>query len=315
MNTSRIIIPPIKCQGIKTKLVPWIKTIIPSDFNGRWIEPFMGSGVVAFNLHPQQALLADSNPHLIHFYQAIATGEITPSKTRKFLEKEGAELLRTEGEHFYIVRDRFNRYGDPFDFLFLNRACFNGMIRFNRKGGFNVPFCRKPNRFAQAYITKITNQIKDIAVVISLGDYEFRHQHYSETIAMAQESDLLYCDPPYIDRHTDYYNGWDETQEISLSAILAETSSRFILSTWHSNEYRANQFINTIWSSYPILTHEHFYHVGAKENNRNPILEALITNFETTYKEVISKHEQLRFLSLVGKYKIRSPISEDSFID
>ena len=72
MNANRTVVPPIKCQGIKTKLVPWIRAVVPSDFDGRWIEPFMGSGVVAFNIRPSRAVLADSNPHLVNFYAAIA---------------------------------------------------------------------------------------------------------------------------------------------------------------------------------------------------------------------------------------------------
>lgn len=304
MNVHRTIVPPIKCQGIKTKLVPWIGAIVPDDFTGRWIEPFMGSGVVAFNIRPRKALLADSNPHLIGFYEAIASKTITPSRARDFLEKEGAELLRSNGQHFYEVRDRFNQQGDPLDFLFLNRACFNGMIRFNRKGGFNVPFCRKPNRFAQAYITKICNQIRYVADAIALGDYEFRCQDYSLTVAEAQAFDLLYCDPPYIDRHTDYFNGWDEKHERNLAEKLASTSARFILSTWHSNQYRANQFLDSVWSQYHILTREHFYHVGAKEDNRNPMLEALVTNFSASYEESTpSKTEQLVLLDESATYR------------
>jgi len=266
----------------------------------------MGSGVVAFNIRPRRALLADSNPHLINFYQAIATGKITPNKTRSFLEAEGAELLRTDGDHFYKVRERFNKHSDPIDFLFLNRACFNGMIRFNRKGGFNVPFCRKPNRFAQAYITKIVNQIRAIADATSVGDYEFRHQGYAETINAVQASDFLYCDPPYIDRHADYFNGWDENHEKELAVRLAQSPCRFILSTWHSNEYRTNKCIDTIWSQYNILTREHFYHVGAKEKNRKPMLEALIRNFDPEFKEsVIPECEQLILLEPIAEYKAR----------
>jgi len=71
------------------------------------------------------------------------------------------------------VRDRFNREASPYDFLFLNRACFNGMVRFNRKGGFNVPFCRKPDRFRPAYITKICNQLKWAASVMKDKDWTF----------------------------------------------------------------------------------------------------------------------------------------------
>lgn len=80
--------------------------------------------------------MCDTNPHLINFYQAIADGEITPEITREFLNKEGEKL-------YYELRERFNKDHQPLDFLFLNRSGFNGMICFNRKGGFNIPFCRK----------------------------------------------------------------------------------------------------------------------------------------------------------------------------
>lgn len=294
------VIPPIKCQGIKTKLVPRITEIIPSDFEGRWIEPFMGSGVVAFNVQPKRALLADSNPHLIRFYQAISAGEITASRTRSFLVSEGSKLLETEGEHYYAVRERFNKNKEPLDFLFLNRACFNGMIRFNRKGGFNVPFCRKPSRFAAAYITKIVNQVNAVSQLCSLGEYEFRHQEFSDTVGAAESGDLVYCDPPYIDRHTDYFNGWDAEHETKLAASLADTAARFILSTWHSNKYRKNEFLESIWASYEVLTQEHFYHVGAKESNRHPMLEALVTNYSPSPRAKRRKQTQLNLVPILG---------------
>ena len=280
MKLRRTIVPPVKCQGIKTKLVHWIKAVIPSDFDGTWIEPFMGSGVVAFNVLPKRALLADSNPHLIHFYQGIASGRITSALTRLYLEAEGAELLRSSGEHYYTIRERFNRLHDPLDFLFLNRACFNGLIRFNSRGEFNVPFCRKPNRFAQSYVTKICNQVQAVADIVTARDFTFLCQGLADTIDMAGDEDLIYCDPPYIGRHTDYFNRWDEESEIEMSRLLSAARSRFILSTWHSNRYRKNTFIDELWSHYNILTREHFYHIGAKEDNRNPMLEALVMNYE-----------------------------------
>lgn len=283
MNSQRIVVPPIKCQGIKTKLVPWIKAVIPEDFNGTWIEPFMGSGVVAFNIRPKRAILADTNPHLIAFYRAVANGTVTPVLVRNFLEEEGERLLKSDGEYYYEVRERFNAKGNPMDFLFLNRSCFNGMIRFNRKGGFNVPFCRKPNRFAQALITKIVNQVKSIQEATSMGNYQFHVQDFSETIALASEQDIIYCDPPYIGRHVDYFNGWDQSNEVALEKCLAQVPCHFILSTWHHNDYRANEFIDLLWSQYHILTREHFYHVGAKESNRNPMIEALVTDFKAEF--------------------------------
>jgi DNA adenine methylase len=262
----------------------------------------MGSGVVAFNLRPRRAFLADSNPHLIRFYKAISDGEITAGIVRSFLESEGEELLRTDGEHYYVVRERFNEDGRPLDFLFLNRACFNGMIRFNRSGGFNVPFCRKPNRFAQAYITKICNQVKAVADSCSIGSYEFHCMDYSETISRADQGDILYCDPPYIARHTDYFNGWDDRDEYELARLLGSTNAKFILSTWHSNDYRSNEYLENLWSAYNVLTKEHFYHVGAKETNRNPMLEALVTNFPAMYEEPQKGMEQLTLFEGKGEY-------------
>ena len=285
MKYQRTIVPPIKCQGIKTKLVPWIRSLVPPDFDGMWIEPFLGSGVVVFNVLPKRALLADSNPHLINFYEAISVGGITPASTRRHLESEGAELLRSDGEHYYTVRERFNRIHDPLDFLFLNRACFNGLIRFNRKGQFNVPFCRKPNRFSRSYVTKICNQVRAVADVLTARDFTFATQDLSKTISMAQSDDFIYCDPPYVGRHTDYFNSWDEQSEVELAQLLASVPCRFILSTWHSNKYRTNTFIEELWSDYNILTREHFYHIGAKEVNRNPMLEAIVLNYETAIEE------------------------------
>lgn len=275
----KVQVPPIKSQGIKTKLVPWIKNIVPSEFNGVWIEPFSGTGVVAFNIMPKNAILADTNPHIISFYQAIADGVITPERTKKFLKAEGEKLLKKGEDHYYYIRERFNNEHSPLDFLFLNRSCFNGMIRFNKKGGFNVPFCRKPQRFAQAYITKIVNQVSFVYSLLQTRNYTFLCQDFQKTISVGTESDIIYCDPPYIGRHVDYFNGWDEEKEILLNKSLNETKSKFILSTWHSNDYRENEYLKTIWSKYSILTREHFYHVGGKEKNRNSMLEALITNF------------------------------------
>ncbi|HOV32584.1 MAG TPA: DNA adenine methylase [Candidatus Hydrogenedens sp.] len=99
----------------------------------------MGSGVVGFNVQPDKAIFADSNPHIIRFYSDIQTGNINPGIVKSFLQKEGNNLLKTEGQHYYTIRDRFNKEPNSLDFLFLNRACFNGMMRFNSKGKFNVP--------------------------------------------------------------------------------------------------------------------------------------------------------------------------------
>ncbi|MCQ2559363.1 MAG: DNA adenine methylase, partial [Clostridia bacterium] len=71
MDSEKIYVPPIKIQGIKTRIVPIIKKNIAIDENMVWIEPFMGSGVVGFNVVPRKALFFDINPCIIDFYNEI----------------------------------------------------------------------------------------------------------------------------------------------------------------------------------------------------------------------------------------------------
>jgi DNA adenine methylase len=276
----KIFVPPIKSQGIKTKLVEWISSNVKEISYDRWVEPFMGTSVVAFNVRPKKALLCDSNPHLINFYKAIQNKEITSVIVKNFLNQEGQKLLETEGKHYYAVRERFNEFGNPLDFLFLSRSCFNGMMRFNKKGGFNVPFCKKPNRFAQALVTKITNQVENISQIIEQGDYEFKHQDFNQTLLELKSSDFVYSDPPYIGRHVDYFDSWSEEEEIVLNKGLVDSNCKFILSTWLSNKYRTNDYVFSVWKDCFVATKEHFYHVGGKETNRNAVYEALLSNIE-----------------------------------
>lgn len=297
----RVIVPPIKSQGIKTKLVPWIQALVP-NVNGRWIEPFLGTGVVAFNSGFRRALLSDTNPHIIRFYQEIADRHITPKSVREYLEKEGAELERAPERgyaHFRAVRDRFNAAHHPLDFLFLSRAGFNGMMRFNRAGEWNIPFCQKPKRFSRAYITKVANQVHDVACLIQ-PDWVFSVDSFEKAIAEAERDDVIYCDPPYIGRYVDFYSGWTQDDERRLFDLLSATPARFILSTWHHNDYRANQFIEALWNKFNIVTRDHFYHSGGKIENRRSIVEALVFNFEASLEKhnhgMRPKHEQLMLL-------------------
>lgn len=130
---------------------------------------------------------------------------------REYLQNEGA-LLEQSGDngydHYRLVKDRFNESHSPFDFIFLSRTGFNGMMRFNRKGEWNIPSCKKPNRFAPAYITKVCNQVEAVGKVIRENDWEFCNRDFTETIRDAKRGDIIYCDPPYYGRYVDYYNGW-----------------------------------------------------------------------------------------------------------
>ncbi len=303
-----IITPPIKSQGIKTKLIPWINDLILKSgvsLNARWIEPFFGTGVVGFNSPVNGAhIVGDTNPHIIDFYQQVQSGEITPYTMRTYLEHESKFLeIADEGGYAYYrqVRNRFNQEHSPYDFIFLSRSGFNGMMRFNKHGDWNIPFCKKPERFSPAYITKICNQIRNVAQVIKKKEWTFNNVSFLETIAQAGENDIIYCDPPYYGRYVDYYNGWTEKDEEELFYALLQTRAKFILSTWHHNDYRPNEMVKRFWKRFNIVTKEHFYHNGGKIENRHSMVEAMVFNFDLQEGvKVISPHRQL---DLFTQYK------------
>ena len=272
--------PPIKIQGIKTKLVPLIKDNIIMDKEMLWVEPFMGSGVVGFNIRPQQAIFADTNPHIINFYNNIKQKNIDSYIVRNFLESEGDKLEKGDDEYYYEVRERFNKNHSSLDFLFLNRSCFNGMIRFNKNYKFNVPYGHKPQRFSKAYITKIVNQVKYVEQMLCISDWNFICQSFDNTInSIQEERAFIYCDPPYIGRNVDYYDSWSEDEETKLKKMLISNNNYFMLSTWDHNKYRKNEYVDTLWGFCKKINKEHFYYVGANENNRNSIVEALLINY------------------------------------
>jgi DNA adenine methylase len=297
MSSGKIFVPPFKIQGIKTKLVPLIKSSVRFHDGMTWIEPFMGSAVVGLNVAPKNAIFADLNPHIINFYNRVKDGTITSGRVREFLEEQGALLAKKDGEHYYRIRDRFNGEHDPLDFLFLNRSCFNGMIRFNRNGAYNVPYGHKPKRFAKAYVTKIVNQVGYFEEMVRDNNWIFLCQSFEDTVATADGNSFIYCDPPYIGRHVDYFDSWDEGCEMRLKSCLLSSGAKFMLSTWDFNRYRSNLFIDSVWGGLNKITHEHFYFVGARETNRNAMTEALLVNYQLETKPMKREYgvRQLQF--------------------
>src|ERR1051325_4184581 len=114
------LVPPLKCQGIKTKLAGEISRVAQTITFERWVEPFCGSCVVPLNIQPKKALLHDTNAHIIRLYQEIQSGALTPATAKSFLAEEGEKLRRRGEPYYYTVRERFNAQPTSLDFLFLN---------------------------------------------------------------------------------------------------------------------------------------------------------------------------------------------------
>ena len=294
IEVSRVKAPPIKCQGIKTKLVSFILRSIVWSGEGKWIEPFLGSGAVLFNLVPRRALAADNNPHIISFYRGIQTKDITARTVRSFLEREGKLLLSRGEEYYYEVRDRFNSSHNPLDLLFLNRSCFNGVMRFNKKGGFNVPFCRKTDRFRKAYITKITNQVRWVSDNMHGKDWQFMCADWRQTVGLCDQQDFVYLDPPYFGRNTGYTNCWSKQEMLELIHAVHSLPSGYALSFWKRNIYRTNPLIEEHFGGDSIRVFSHDYFVGSTMNLRHKIEEALIIKPECAAVENSLRSTQLQ---------------------
>lgn len=274
-TVQRVVVPPIKCHGTKTRLVRFILGNICWDGHGRWIEPFLGSGAVLFNVQPQRALVSDINPHIIRFYQMVYEGRITPRIVYDYLSAEGQALARYGESYYYAVRDRFNQHGDTLDFLFLSRACFNGLMRFNRDGKFNVPFCQKPSRFREAYVTKVANDVASLQAIMRGKQWEFRVADWQETLREARAGDFVYLDPPYIGRYTDYYQQWSATDAAQLAEAVRKLPCGFAVSMWVSYRQHYNAHVAQHWHGLVERRFTHYYHIGSTLERRGHVVEAL----------------------------------------
>jgi len=272
-------IPPLKINGIKTKLIPAILHNVQDwDKDGTWVEPFMGSGCVGFNVLPQHMIMNDLNPHLPNFYRWLVGAPLPYIKDR--LSTLGAFLAAEGQKYYYRVRSHYNTFHLPEDFLFLNRTCFNGVVRFNRKGEFNTPFCHKPDRFANpAFLTKVMNQIKGFQLRAMDRDWFFTTGNYESCFQNLSSRDFVYCDPPYIGRHTNYYDQWGETEETKLCELLTATQASWMLSTWISCGDRTNPFYEKLWARFHVVRVEHKWKVSGLAKGRGSVTEVLVMSY------------------------------------
>ncbi|HGY3928985.1 TPA: Dam family site-specific DNA-(adenine-N6)-methyltransferase [Citrobacter koseri] len=180
--------PFLKWAGGKYSLLPELERLIPAG--KRLIEPFVGGGSVFLNSEKHESfLLADVNADLINLYQMLEVDHIRVCSLAKILfERANSE------EAYKDLRDEFNnqRMCAPeraAAFLFLNRHCFNGLIRYNRDGFFNVGWGKYEAPYFPGAEIKAFKQKAHKCVFMNAG--------YRRTLALAGEGDVVYCDPPY----------------------------------------------------------------------------------------------------------------------
>lgn len=278
---SVTIIPPIKIQGKKTKLLPHIFSLTHElvDYDtDTWVEPFFGSGVVGFNCpeYIKKVIAGDTNPYVIEFYNGIKDGKITSDFVREILTEASAILSKYGKEYYLDIRKQFNEKHDIILFLFLTRTCFNGVMRFNSKGEFNVPFCNNNNKLTPKLINTLCENIDQLKKKMEDKEFVFLCQSFENTIALANEHSIIYCDPPYYGLEMTYFDKWSEEGEKKLRETLDKAKCHNIISTWKFNGVQDNETIERFWLDYNIRLIDHMYCVGPKSENRRQVVEALL---------------------------------------
>ena len=187
--------PILKWAGGKQQLVNIINNHMPTKY-GKYIEPFFGGGALFFSNHPTNAIISDINPELINLYNCIANDV---DQVITFLKN----LQNTE-EFFYQIRSLdikdLNKFEQAARTIYLNKTCFNGLYRVNKKGQFNVPYGKYKNpNICDIENLYAANKILKNATIIQ-GDYKTILRKY------AQKGDFIFLDPPYlpISKYSDF---------------------------------------------------------------------------------------------------------------
>lgn len=229
--------PFLKWAGGKFRLVGKILNELPKG--KRFIEPFAGSATIYLNITMPEAVICDINSDLISLYTILQQEGKTfiDYAQQFFIEKNNEE------ERYYELRENFNESSEPYLkaalFLYLNRHCFNGLVRYNVHGKFNVPFGSYSNPYFP--LNEMLNFFKKTKKVKTL----FAVKDFRQVFENLQSGDVVYCDPPYMPlSHTASFTEYagkvfTESNQKELSALALQAWERgipVILSN-HDTEY------------------------------------------------------------------------------
>lgn len=297
MNNSKIAKPFLKWAGGKTQLINDIEKVLPKKIiksNFTYIEPFVGSGAVLFwilNNFPniKKAVINDINEDLINTYRTIANN---PKELISLLRILQSEFHVLEGDddnkkvYYYEKRTLFNTRNETKIeqsalFIFLNRTCFNGLYRVNRKNEYNVPMgsYKRPT---------ICDEENIIAVSEALQKVEILHGDFEQTLNYADENTLFYFDPPYKPlSETSSFNSYakdefDDNEQIRLRDFcdkLDYLNHSWILSNSDvKGKDPNNNFFDELYSDFNIQRVEAKRRINANPSKRGKLTELLITN-------------------------------------
>lgn len=297
--------PFLKWAGGKTQLLRHFETMYPEDLGRghikRYIEPFVGSGAVFFHIADRYPVknftIMDRNDDLILAYKVIRRD---PAVLMDFLSRYSREYFRLHEkerkEYFYEMRlsfnlGRFNINYTKFNenwvsraaqLMFLNKTCYNGLYRVNRKGEFNVPYgrYRKPMFFNEENILNVSKILAKTNIIS--GDFAL-------CLKKAEEHTFTYFDPPYrpistTSYFTSYSKGeFDDAEQSRLAETFREIDRKgghVMLSNSDPANYNPDdRFFEELYREFNIVSIPASRSINSNPGKRGKISELVITNY------------------------------------
>ena len=270
LSTPRKAQPIVKWAGGKTRLLNELVSRLPTQFE-RYFEPFFGGGALFYALQPGRAYLSDVNYELVLLYRCV----------RDHLPALVAELKRHpyEKEHYYWMRSR-----DPETLtnveraartLYLNRTCFNGLYRVNRRGQFNVPMGRYSNPV-------ICDEAKLERASAALAEANITHAGFDATMVEPTAGDFVYFDPPYqplskTANFTSYTSAsFNEEDQARLADTVTDLANRGVHCMLSNSD---TPLIQSLYKDFNIDIVMAPRMISRKASNRRPVREVIVRTY------------------------------------
>jgi DNA adenine methylase len=255
--------PLIKWSGGKSDELSEIVKYLPTSYD-TYVEPFIGGGAVFWSLEPQKAVINDIHPELITFYKEVQAGN-APIIHSLMTQHPNDETT------YYHVRDEFrpsNPTETAFQFYYLRKTCYRGMLRYNKSGKFNIPFGRYKKPSFDDILELGYHQLLQRTTILNL-DFEevFRNYNSSEN--------FCFIDQPYDSVFTDYgYCSFDKSDQERLAKCFKETEMKCLMIVGET------PFIRELYDGYIAATYHKKYRfklhsgrVGDNINNNHLVIK------------------------------------------
>ncbi len=297
-NNKTIAKPFVKWAGGKGALINCLVECLPDDFekqqNVTYVEPFVGGGAMLFYMlthysNIKRAIINDVNRDLINCYQLIKNDPLKLITILRNIKDEFCQLISIDdkAKYYYQIRIKYN--DDEFSmeeraasFIFLNKTCFNGLYRVNKKGKFNVPFgkYKNPNICDEELIMSVHEVLKMVDIYV--GDY----QNITQFIGKGYS--LIYMDPPYrplsgsacfIEYTCNTFDDKEQEKLKTYCDILTQKGCRIMQSNSNSLNNNGESYFAELYDTYHIKQIKAHRFINAHAGKREKETELLILNY------------------------------------